>query len=32
MLPDDPHVDADTATVDSEVHNSYLLFIFVSLQ
>jgi hypothetical protein len=22
-LPDDPHVDADTPTVDSEVRNSY---------
>jgi hypothetical protein len=32
MLPDDPHVDADTLTVDSEVRNSYLLFISVSLQ
>jgi hypothetical protein len=31
-LPDDPHIDADTPVVDSEVHNSYLLFIFVSLQ
>jgi hypothetical protein len=31
-LPDDPHVDADTPAVDSEVHNSYLLFISVSLQ
>jgi hypothetical protein len=31
-LPDDPHVDADIPTVDSEVHNSYLLFISVSLQ
>jgi hypothetical protein len=31
-LPDDPHVDADTPTVDSEVRNSYLLFISVSLQ
>jgi hypothetical protein len=31
-LPDDPHVDADTPAVDSEVRNSYLLFISVSLQ
>jgi hypothetical protein len=31
-LPDDPHIDADTPTVDSEVRNSYLLFISVSLQ
>jgi hypothetical protein len=31
-LPDDPHVDADTPTVDSEVRNSYLLFISISLQ
>jgi hypothetical protein len=31
-LPDDSHVDADTLAVDSEVRNSYLLFIFVSLQ
>jgi hypothetical protein len=28
-LSDDPHVDADTPTVDSEVRNSYLLFISV---
>jgi hypothetical protein len=27
----DPHVDADTPAVDSEVRNSYLLFISVSL-
>jgi hypothetical protein len=32
MLSDDPHVDADTPAVDSEVRNSYLLFISVSLQ
>jgi hypothetical protein len=32
MLPDDPHVDADTPAVDSEARNSYLLFIYVSLQ
>jgi hypothetical protein len=31
-LPDDPHVDVDTTTIDSEVRNSYLLFISVSLQ
>jgi hypothetical protein len=31
-LPDDPHVDANTQAVDSEVRNSYLLFIYVSLQ
>jgi hypothetical protein len=31
-LTDDPHVDADTPAVDSEVRNSYLLFISVSLQ
>jgi hypothetical protein len=31
-LSDDPHVDADTPAVDSEVRNSYLLFIYVSLQ
>jgi hypothetical protein len=31
-LSNDPHVDADTLAVDSEVHNSYLLFISVSLQ
>jgi hypothetical protein len=31
-LPDDPHVDADTPMVDSEVRNSYLLFISVSLK
>jgi hypothetical protein len=31
-LPDDPHVDTDTPAVDSKVRNSYLLFIFVSLQ
>jgi hypothetical protein len=31
-LPDDPHVDADTPAVDSEVRNSYLLFNVVSLQ
>jgi hypothetical protein len=31
-LPGDPHVDTDTPAVDSEVRNSYLLFIFVSLQ
>jgi hypothetical protein len=31
-LPDDTHVDADTPTVDSEVRDSYLLFIFISLQ
>jgi hypothetical protein len=28
----DPHVAADTPAVDSEVRNSYLLFIHVSLQ
>jgi hypothetical protein len=28
----DPHIDVDTPTVDSEVRNSYLLFISVSLQ
>jgi hypothetical protein len=27
-----PDVDADTPAVDFEVHNSYLLFISVSLQ
>jgi hypothetical protein len=27
-----PHVDANKPVVDSEVCNSYLLFIFVSLQ
>jgi hypothetical protein len=32
MLPDDPHVAIDTPVVDSEVRNSYLLFILVSLQ
>jgi hypothetical protein len=32
VLPNDRHVDADTPAVDSEVRNSYLLFIFVSLQ
>jgi hypothetical protein len=26
-MPDDPHVDVDTPAVDSEVRNSYLLFI-----
>jgi hypothetical protein len=26
MLPDDPHVAADTPAVDSKVRNSYLLF------
>jgi hypothetical protein len=31
-LPDDPHIDADTPTVDFEVRNLYLLFISVSLQ
>jgi hypothetical protein len=31
-LRDDPHVAADTAAVDSEVRNSYLLFILLSLQ
>jgi hypothetical protein len=31
-LPDDRHVDAHTPAVDSEVRNSYLLFISVSLQ
>jgi hypothetical protein len=31
-LPDNPHVAVDTPAVDSEVRNSYLLFIFVSLQ
>jgi hypothetical protein len=31
-LSDDPHVDADTPAVDSEVCNSYLLFISISLQ
>jgi hypothetical protein len=31
-LPDDPHVDVDTPAVDSEVRNSYLLFISISLQ
>jgi hypothetical protein len=31
-LPDDPHVVADTPAVDSEIRNSYLLFIYVSLQ
>jgi hypothetical protein len=31
-LQDDPHVGADTPAVDSEVRNSYLLFISVSLQ
>jgi hypothetical protein len=31
-LSDDPHVDANTPTVDSEVRNSYLLFNSVSLQ
>jgi hypothetical protein len=31
-LSDAPRVDADTPTVDSEVCNSYLLFISVSLQ
>jgi hypothetical protein len=28
-LPDDPHADADTPAVDSELRNSYLLFIFL---
>jgi hypothetical protein len=31
MLSDDPHVVADTPAVDSEVFNSYLLFIPLSL-
>jgi hypothetical protein len=31
-LPGDPHVAAYTPAVDSEVRNSYLLFISVSLQ
>jgi hypothetical protein len=31
-LLDDPHVDADTLAVDSEVRKSYLLFIYFSLQ
>jgi hypothetical protein len=31
-LSDDPHVAADTPAVDSEVRNSYLLFIPISLQ
>jgi hypothetical protein len=31
-LQDDPHVDVDTPAVDSEVRNSYLLFISISLQ
>jgi hypothetical protein len=31
-LPDDPHVDVDTPAMDSEVRNSHLLFISVSLQ
>ena len=31
-FPDHPHVDADTPAVDSEVRNSFLLFISVSLQ
>jgi hypothetical protein len=31
-LSDDPHVDADTPSVDSEVRNSYLLYISISLQ
>jgi hypothetical protein len=31
-LPDDPHVDADTPAVDSEVRNSYLFLISISLQ
>jgi hypothetical protein len=30
--PADPHVDVDTLAVDFEVRNSYLLFIYVSLQ
>jgi hypothetical protein len=29
---EDPHVDVDTPAVDSEIRNSNLLFIFVSLQ
>jgi hypothetical protein len=32
MLPDDPHVDADTPAVDSDVRNSNLLIISMSLQ
>jgi hypothetical protein len=32
MLPDDPHVVADTPAVDSEARNSFLLFIPLSLQ
>jgi hypothetical protein len=31
-FPDNPHVGADTPAVDSEVRNSFLLFIYVSLQ
>jgi hypothetical protein len=31
-LSDDPHIDANTRWVDSEVRNSYLLFISLSLQ
>jgi hypothetical protein len=30
-FPDHPHVDDDTPAVDSEVCNSFLLFISVSL-
>jgi hypothetical protein len=31
-FPNHPHVDADTPAVDSEVCNSFLLFILFSLQ
>jgi hypothetical protein len=31
-LPNDPHVAADTLAVDSEVRNSILLFIPLSLE
>jgi hypothetical protein len=32
MFPDHSHVDVDTPAVDSEVRNSFLLLISVSLQ